>query len=273
MCYTIAFLQHRHELDQADVSASQLLKCSALRSCTPTLSSSVDKQVNFIMADPFGSPLPSQYAMPGPSYSNAQYRQGYTQPASDPYGHGGASTSASFEDEPPILEELGIDLGAILSKSKSVLIGRVGAESLNDVDMGGPLLFAAALAAMHLLYGKMHFGLILGWSVLSCTIFWFIVHQLAGLGVQSDKECIDLYNCSACLGYCLLPMVVMNAVDFFIPRFSPVSVALFAIASAYSALLAAKLVVKRAPFLQGQVSTIAYPAFLYYLTLSLISLY
>jgi hypothetical protein len=211
--------------------------------------------------------------MPGPSFSSAQYRQGYAQPAWDPYSGGGASTSAPFEDEPPILQELGIDLGAILRKSKSVLLGRVGADSLKDVDMGGPLLFAVAMAAMHLMYGKMHFGLILGWSVLSCTVFWFIVHQLAGLGTQSDKECIDLYNCSACLGYCLLPMVVINAIDFFLPRNSPVAAALFAIASAYSALLAAKLVVKRAPFLQGQVSTIAYPAFLYYLTLSLISLY
>jgi hypothetical protein len=41
----------------------------------------------------------------------------------------------------------------------------------------------------------------------------------------------------------------------------------------YCAILAAKLVVRRAPFLGEQFSTIAYPAFLYYITLGIISMY
>ena len=226
------------------------------------------------MAEPFGSPLPAQftYTPPGQQYNAPAY--GQLQPGWDPYSGGRAATAgAPFEDEPPILEELGIDLSGILKKSRSVLLGRVGADSLRDVDMGGPLIFAACLAALHLLHGKLHFGVILGWSAVSCTAFWFIVHQLAGLGSQSNKECIDLYNCSACLGYCLLPMLTTNVVAVFLPHASKVSVGLFGAASVYCALLAAKLVIKRAPFMAEQFSMIAYPAFLYYLTLSLISLY
>ena len=226
------------------------------------------------MAEPFGSPLPAQftYTAPGQQYSANPY--GGQQPAWNAYGSGQASTSGpSFEDEPPILEELGIDLAGILKKSRAVLIGRVGADSLRDVDMGGPLIFAASLAALHLLHGKLHFGVILGWSAVSYTVFWFIVHQLAGLGSQSNKECIDLYNCSACLGYCLLPMLVTNMVAVFLPHASRVSAVLFGIAAVYCALLAAKLVVKRAPFMSEHFATIAYPALLYYVTVALISLY
>lgn len=223
------------------------------------------------MAEPFGSPLPAHftYAQPGQQYGANPYGQ------NQGWGSTGVPSvsGATFEDEPPILEELGIDIGAILRKSKSVLMGKVGADSLSDVDMGGPLIFATCLAALHLLHGKMHFGVILGWSAVSFTAFWFIVHQLAGLGSRSDRECIDLYNCSACLGYCLLPMVATNVVAVFLPHASRISVVLFSLASVYCALLAAKLVVKRAPFLREQFSTIAYPAFLYYITLGLISMY
>jgi protein YIPF5/7 len=228
---------------------------------------------SIVMADPFGSPLPQQYTY-GVS-SGSGYSAYARQEPWNPYqGHGvPTSVSSGFEDEPPILEELGIDIAAILRKSKCVLIGRVGSDSLKDIDMGGPLLFAACLAAIHLLSAKLHFGIIIGWSAVSHTLFWFIIHQLAGHGAQSEKECIDLYNCSACLGYCLLPMVLVNAMAIFLPHGSSVVIALFVLASMYCSLLAARLVTKRAQFLQGQLATIAYPAFLYYITIALISLY
>ena len=226
------------------------------------------------MAEPFGSPLPAQFTYNAPGQAYGQQAYGQPQPWSNPYGQAGASTSAaSIEDEPPILDELGIDVSGILRRSKCVLVGRVGADSLKEVDMGGPLIFAASLAALHLLHGKLHFGVILGWSAVSFTVFWFIVHQLAGLGSQSNKECIDLYNCSACLGYCLLPMLAINGIAIFLPNSRSLNVGLFVAASVYCALLSAKLVVRRAPFLAEHFSTIAYPAFLYYVTLALISLH
>lgn len=224
------------------------------------------------MAEPFGSPLPGPFTYQAPGQQYYQYQQ---QPGWNAYGSAQAPgrPSGSLHDEPPILEELGIQIGPILRKSKNVLLAKVGDESLRDIDMGGPLIFAASLAALHLLHGKLHFGVILGWSAVSCTFFWFIIHQLAGLGSESEKECIDLYNCSACLGYCLLPMVVMNVAAVFLPHASSISMVLLGLASVYCALLAAKLVVKRARFMEGQLTTIAYPAFLYYVTLALISLY
>lgn len=224
------------------------------------------------MAAPFGSPLPQQYqfsSQPGmfPGYGGQQ-----AQP--DQYNSWDRSPGfGAIDDEPPILEELDIDVGAIVAKSVSILTARVGSDSLRDVDMGGPVLIAASLATIHLLSGKLHFGVIFGWSIMAFTLFWFTVHQLAGNYGQADKEVIDLYNCSACLGYCLLPMVVANVLAVFLPAGSPVMVGLLAIASCYCAFLSGKLVTKRALFLQDQLWTIVYPAFLYYSVMALLSLY
>lgn len=201
---------------------------------------------------------------------------GYGGGQQDPYSSFnsyGASSFGGIEDEPPILEELEIDVGAIITKSISILSARVGADSLRDVDMGGPVMFAACLATLHLLYGKLHFGVIFGWSIVAFTLFWFTVHQLAGHGPQSEKEVIDLYNCSACLGYCLLPMLVANVISVFLPHGSPITVTLLALTSLYCAFLSGKLVTKRAVFLQDQLWTIVYPAFLYYALMALLSMY
>lgn len=47
--------------------------------------------------------------------------------------------------------ELGIDLGGILQKTKAVLLFSTNSQHLNDLDMGGALLFAALLGALHLM--------------------------------------------------------------------------------------------------------------------------
>lgn len=47
--------------------------------------------------------------------------------------------------------ELGIDLQGILKRSLAILSYRLGSPTLLDLDMGGPLLFAAILGSVHLL--------------------------------------------------------------------------------------------------------------------------
>ena len=49
-------------------------------------------------------------------------------------GFGGGSTG--FEDEPPLLEELGVDLGGIYRKTMGVLTLRVSGDPLEDSDLG-----------------------------------------------------------------------------------------------------------------------------------------
>jgi hypothetical protein len=50
----------------------------------------------------------------------------------------------------PPAAELGIDLGGILRRTRGVLIGRLRGPDMEELDVGGPLLFSAILGASHL---------------------------------------------------------------------------------------------------------------------------
>lgn len=52
---------------------------------------------------------------------------------------------------PSPFKELGIDLAGILLKTRAVLLHRLKSKYLDDLDMGGALLFIAVLGGLHLL--------------------------------------------------------------------------------------------------------------------------
>ena len=52
--------------------------------------------------------------------------------------------------------ELGIDLGGIWKRTRGVLAFRMGAPEMQDLDVGGPLLFSTILGVSHLLVGPTH---------------------------------------------------------------------------------------------------------------------
>ncbi|KAF2938725.1 hypothetical protein DAI22_03g138900 [Oryza sativa Japonica Group] len=85
-----------------------------------------------------------------------------------PIGVGGSG--ASFEDEPPLLEELGINTRQIWRKTLSILHPLRSADpSLHaDADLSGPFLFLLSFGLFQLLAGKFHFGIVLG----SCSGFF-----------------------------------------------------------------------------------------------------
>lgn len=65
---------------------------------------------------------------------------------------------------------------------------------------------------------KLHFGIILGWSVVASSILFFVVNQLAGQG-NPDSQAIALYSCCCLLGYCLLPIVILSGVALMMPGY------------------------------------------------------
>ncbi|PWA83630.1 ybaK/aminoacyl-tRNA synthetase-associated domain-containing protein [Artemisia annua] len=67
--------------------------------------------------------------------------------------------STSFEDEPPLLEELGINTKQIWTKMIPILnLFRVKSDLHEDADLSGPFLFLMAFGLFQLLAGKLHFG-------------------------------------------------------------------------------------------------------------------
>lgn len=119
----------------------------------------------------------------------------------------------AFEDEPPLLEELGINTRLITKKTLNLLNPfRVNPNLHENADLSGPFLFCIAFGLCQLLAGKLHFGVILGWMTVASLFLYFVFNMLAGRNGN-----LDLYRCLSLVGYCMLPMVIFSASALFIP--------------------------------------------------------
>jgi protein YIPF5/7 len=159
---------------------------------------------------------------------------------------GAMSTSYSsndFLDEPPLLEELGINMEHILFKTKAVVLpfarlpflksssstihaahshdNDTSSIIIKDADLAGPLVFALLLGAELLVTGKLHsFGYIYGLSVFGCGCLALILNLMKGpLGhaydhtqMQSASLSISIWTTTSILGYALLPVNVLAGV-------------------------------------------------------------
>lgn len=122
---------------------------------------------------------------------------------------GGGGEFSNFEDEPPLLEELGINFEHIGLKTKSVLnpLQQPDPSIMDDTDLAGPLVFCLAFGAFLLLSGKVHgFGYIYGVGVLGCLSLYAVLNLMSMTGVS--------FSCVvSVLGYCLLPMVMLSGLS------------------------------------------------------------
>jgi len=138
-----------------------------------------------------------EYYQPNNNFNNIKN----TAPAADMYGGG-------FEDEPPLLEELGINFDHILQKTKLVLnpLRSISSDVVNETDFTGPLVFLFTLASLLLFAGKMHFGYIYGISVFAVFIMWILLKLMA------PQDGPSFGTVTSILGYCLLPIVLLSGV-------------------------------------------------------------
>ncbi|KAK9379909.1 uncharacterized protein V2V93DRAFT_372665 [Kockiozyma suomiensis] len=115
--------------------------------------------------------------------------------------------TGGYSDEPPLLEELGINFGHIKSKTLTVLnpLARVDQNIMDDSDLAGPILFFLLFGTFLLLSGKIHFGYIYGVALLGLISLHLIMNLMANVGG------IDFIRTASVLGYCLLPLVVASA--------------------------------------------------------------
>ncbi|XP_027367222.1 protein YIPF5 homolog [Abrus precatorius] len=125
-------------------------------------------------------------------------------------------SSSNFDDEPPLLEELGINTKQIWNKTTSILNPLRVANPNNlhdDADLSGPVLLVMSFGLFQLLAGKIHFGIILGWVTVSALFLYVVFNMLAG-----RNGTLDLYRCVSLIGYCMLPMVMLSALSLFLPQ-------------------------------------------------------
>ena len=119
-----------------------------------------------------------------------------------------------YDNEPPLLEELGVNFPHIYSKSRAVLFpfGK-HAKSLesgfieNDADLAGPLAFALGLGGELLLSGKLHFGYVYGFGVSGCMAMTFLLNLL------NPNGAVSMWTVISILGYALLPVNLLAGLN------------------------------------------------------------
>eukprot|EP00188_Purpureofilum_apyrenoidigerum_P001987 Plantae.Rhodophyta-Purpureofilum_apyrenoidigerum.ctg21659.p1 GENE.Plantae.Rhodophyta-Purpureofilum_apyrenoidigerum.ctg21659~~Plantae.Rhodophyta-Purpureofilum_apyrenoidigerum.ctg21659.p1 ORF type:complete len:227 (-),score=38.71 Plantae.Rhodophyta-Purpureofilum_apyrenoidigerum.ctg21659:228-908(-) len=139
---------------------------------------------------------------------NQQFFTAQQQPFAPPAA---MSAPTSFEDEPPLLEELGINIDHILRKAKMVInpFTRYSADFADEADMSGPLAFCLLLGTFLLLSGGVRFGVIYGYATVGCVSMYLIFNFMC-------ETQIDLYRSTSILGYALLPMVFLALIAIFV---------------------------------------------------------
>lgn len=177
------------------------------------------------------------------------------------------SYSDSFDDEPPLLEELGINFEHIYQKTLSVLnpMRETDPAAINDCDLAGPLVFALGFGGSLLLAGKVQFGYIYGIGGMGCLGMWMLLNLMSLTGVGAS--CIV-----SVLGYCLLPMVCLNFLAIIISLQGIIGTIASLLAIGWCSLSASKLFVT-ALAMDSQQLLVAYPCALLYGVFALLSVF
>ena len=119
--------------------------------------------------------------------------------------------------------------------------------------------------------GKVLFGLIIGWTIITSLGMSWLVNLLVGPGGD-----IGMYACCSILGYCLVPQIVLSLAYLVIGKSAALSViAVFAIlwsTRVASRFVTVRLKAKHIP-VEEQRSLLAYPWLLVFSMFALLSLY
>ncbi|XP_043698469.1 protein YIPF5 homolog [Telopea speciosissima] len=185
------------------------------------------------------------------------------------YGGNGMGIGSGFEDELPLLEELGINTRQIWRKTISIFNPlRVNANLHEDGDLSGPFLFLMAFGLFQLLSGKIHFGIILGWVTVAALFLYVVFNMLAGRNGN-----LDLYRCLSLLGYCMLPLVIFSAFSLFLPEGGVFIFALGAFFVLWSTRVCTQLLVELASCGDEHRGLIFYACCLIYMLFSLLVIF
>jgi hypothetical protein len=199
-----------------------------------------------------------------PSSPTPQY---FVPQASPMDANTGESGFDNFEDEPPLLEELGINPYHIMEKTLAVLnpLRTTDALILQDTDIVGPVVFCVMFGFILLFSGKVHFGYIYGIGVMGCIAMYFLLNMMSVSGVSLGVTI-------TVLGYCLLPMVGLAGFNLLFSLQGLVGTVLTVIAVLWCSLSASKLFVT-ALGLQKQQPLVAYPCALVYGVFALLAVF
>lgn len=143
---------------------------------------------------------PGSFPQPGQAQGNMQ--AGKFPPPQQSYGY-----DDDIENEPPLLEELGINVEHIVMRMKGIaFFKQIDGEVLRDADLMGPIVIILTLCMCLLLRGKLQFGYVYGFSGTGCLGIWMLVY------VMSQSGGIDVLTTASLLVYGLIPIILVAVV-------------------------------------------------------------
>lgn len=177
------------------------------------------------------------------------------------------SYAGGFEDEPPLLEELGINFDHIYKKTLAVLNPFTVSDPniVNETDLTGPLCFCLALGGTLLLGGKVSFGYIYGISGLGVVAMYALLNIMSMSGVTIG--CV-----ASIIGYCILPMVFLSVSSIVLSLKGLFGIVLSILTVSWCSLSASKLFVCGLN-MDSQQLLVAYPCALLYGVFALLTVF
>lgn len=242
-----------------------------------------DDNVNMNAGGGFQQPSDIQYynnnSFPNPAPSNGF--QTFTPAAPSPYDpnfgspkHGpmggsfnGSDSMSQFDDEIPLLEELGINFSSIWSKTRAVhtSFSALDESVKDDCDLAGPLIFVLILGFFLLLAGKVHFGYIYGFGLVGCLLMYLILNLMSANGISFDRT-------TSILGYSLLPLDFLAAVAVVFNIRGPIGFGLAMLCIGWCTLTATRFI-EVALNMRSQRYLVAYPVTLLYSCFALLTVF
>uniref|UniRef100_H2ZE57 Protein YIPF n=1 Tax=Ciona savignyi TaxID=51511 RepID=H2ZE57_CIOSA len=225
-----------------------------------------DNQGGYDQSGSYGGYPQQQPTMMNPMY-NTQYSGDIMQPQEQMGSLPNDGYSGGFEDEPPLLEELGINFDHIFRKTKAVLnpFTITDAGIIQETDLAGPLCFCLALGATLLLGGKVTFGYIYGIGGLGVIAIYGLLSIMSMSGVTIGAV-------ASVIGYCILPMVFLSASSIVLSLKGVVGIILTLLTVTWCSLSASKLFVCGYD-MESQQLLIAYPCALLYGVFALLTVF
>lgn len=179
-----------------------------------------------------------------------------------------------YENEPPLLEELGVNFPHIYSKSRAVLFPfsqtakTLQHEVMDDDDLAGPLAFALGLGGELLLSGKLHFGYVYGFGISGWIAMTLLLNLLNINGAVNALKVVSI------LGYALLPVNFLAGLNVVwrIGKMGWVGVVLAVLTIGWCTAAATRLF-ERGCDMRSQRFLVAYPAALLYSAFVMITIF
>ncbi|KAI9317226.1 hypothetical protein BX666DRAFT_1857583 [Dichotomocladium elegans] len=190
--------------------------------------------------------------------------------------------TGGYDNEPPLLEELGIHFDAIKAKQEPSPSPSLSGSSSSgqevskddDDDLVGPVMFLLVLGASLLLRGKVAFQSVYSLYLLGVFAIFCILNLM-----NTHPEGIAWSRTMSILGYSLLPMVFLSCIAIVLPcSNSSSSSSVFGLSLAGAVVVAWCTVISTSAFVRTlhmneQRLLVAYPIGLFYTCFALMTVY